>query len=60
MEANEAHEEAFIAWQCAQDLRAAYRAGDPAVDRRRAEKVLTSFHTCPIPEVTRMGRTLRR
>ena len=25
-----------------------------------AEKVLASFHTCPIPEVARLGRTLRR
>ncbi len=28
--------------------------------RARAEKILDSFHTCPIPEVARLGRTLRR
>ncbi|GMA25122.1 ISL3 family transposase [Luteimicrobium album] len=60
IEANEAHEEVFVAWQCAQDLRAAYRAADLAEGRKRAEKVLNSFHTCPIPEVARLGRTLRR
>ncbi|PJI85575.1 transposase [Luteimicrobium subarcticum] len=60
IEANEAHEEVFLAWQCAQDLRAAYRTSDLAEGRRRAEKVLATFHTCPIPEVARLGRTLRR
>jgi hypothetical protein len=28
--------------------------------RERATKILESFHTCPIPEVARLGRTLRR
>ena len=60
IEADEAHDEVFVAWQCAQDLRAAYRSKDLSEGRRRAEKVLTSFHTCPIPEVARLGRTLRR
>ncbi len=60
IEANDAHEEVFIAWQCAQYLRAAYRTSDLAEGRRLAEKVLASFHTCPIPEVARLGRTLRR
>lgn len=60
IEADEAHDEVFVAWQCAQDLRAAYRTTDLADGRRRAEKVLASFHKCPIPEVARLGRTLRR
>ncbi len=58
--ADEAHEEVYVAWRCAQDLRAAYRSKDATVGRGRAEKILTSFHTCPIPEVARLGRTLRR
>lgn len=58
--ANEAHLEVYVAWRCAQDLRAAYRATDTHQGRRLAEKVLASFHTCPIPEVARLGRTLRR
>lgn len=60
IEADEAHEEVFVAWQCAQQLRAAYRQHDLTEGRRMAEKVLTTFHTCPIPEVARLGRTLRR
>jgi transposase len=60
IQANEVHEVVLVAWQCTQDPRAAYRATDLAHGRRRAEKVLASFHTCPIPEVARLGRTLRR
>ena len=60
IEAQPAHEEVYVAWRCAQDLRAAYRTKDTAAGRRRAEKILNSFHTCPIPEVARLGRTLRR
>lgn len=57
---DEAHQEVFVAWQCAQQLRAAYKTRDTREGRRRAEKILASFHTCPIPEVARLGRTLRR
>ena len=60
IEKNEAHQEVYIAWRCAQDLRAAYRTADLVQGRQRAEKVLAGFHTCPIPEVARPGRTLRR
>lgn len=60
IEASPAHEEVFIAWRCAQDLRAAYRARDTTDGRRKAEKILEAFHTCPIPEIARLGRTLRR
>ncbi|GIG39546.1 ISL3 family transposase [Cellulomonas phragmiteti] len=60
IEADQAHEEVYVAWRCAQDLRAAYRSKDTARGRDRAEKILESFHTCPIPEVARLGRTLRR
>ena len=60
IEADQAHEEVYVAWRCAQDLRAAYRAKDAARGRDRAQKILESFHTCPIPEVARLGRTLRR
>lgn len=59
-EADPTHEEVFIAWQAAQELRAAYQAKDLIEGRRIAEKVLDSFHSCPIPEIARLGRTLRR
>ncbi|QTX06227.1 ISL3 family transposase [Agromyces archimandritae] len=60
IEAHPAHEEVFVAWQCAQQLRSAYHQKDLAEGRRIAEQVLESFHTCPIPEIARLGRTLRR
>lgn len=60
IEKDEAHQEVYIAWRCAQDLRAAYRTADLAQGKQRAEKILAAFHTCPIPEVARLGRTLRR
>lgn len=50
--------EVDLAWQCYQQLRSIYHA-IPAKGREIAIKVLDSFHTCPIPEVARLGRTLR-
>jgi transposase len=58
--ADERHDEVYIAWQAAQQLRAAYRAENLAEGRRIAEKVLASFPTCPIPEIRRLGRTLKQ
>ncbi|MFT3798952.1 ISL3 family transposase [Microbacterium sp.] len=58
--ADEAHVEVHVAWQAAQELRSAYHAKDLAEGRRIAQKVVDSFHTCPIPEIARLGRTLRR
>lgn len=60
IEADPAHDEVFVAWQCAQQLRSAYHHKDLTEGRRIAEKVIDSFHTCPIPEIARLGRTLRR
>jgi transposase len=57
--ADERHDEVYVAWQCAQQLRDAYRAENLAEGRRIAERVLASFPTCPIPEIKRLGRTLR-
>ncbi len=58
--ADERHDEVYIAWQCAQQLRAAYRAESLAEGRKIAEKVLASFPTCPIPEIKRLGKTLHQ
>lgn len=60
IEADQAHDEVLVAWQCAQQLRSAYHAKDLVEGRRIAQKVVDSFHTCPIPEIARLGRTLRR
>jgi transposase len=56
--ADERHDEVYIAWQAAQQLRDAYRADNLTQGRRIAEKILASFPTCPIPEIRRLGRTL--
>jgi transposase len=56
--AGDPQDEVNIAWQCYQQLRSIYHAV-PAKGRQIAQKILDSFHTCPIPEVARLGRTLR-
>jgi transposase len=60
IEANERHDEVYIAWQGAQQLRAVYHQRDPAEGRRIAKRIIASFPTCPIPEIARLGRTLRQ
>lgn len=60
IEADEAHQAVYLAWRCAQDLRAAYRCADLAAGRAMAERIVNVFHTCPVPEIARLGRTLRR
>jgi transposase len=51
--------EVTLAWQCYQKLRSAFTSSDLRRGRRIAVEVLTSFHTCPVPEIARLGRTLR-
>jgi len=58
--ADERHDEVHIAWQCAQQLRSAYQTAGTAEGRRIAEKLLTSLPTCPIPEIKRLGKTLKQ
>jgi transposase len=58
LNAGDPTEEVNITWQCYQQLRSIYHA-TPAKGRQIAIKLLDSFHTCPIPEVARLGRTLR-
>jgi transposase len=58
--ADPAHEEVSLAWQVAQRLRAAYAAENLAAGRRTAEQLLETLPSCPIPEVARLGRTLRQ
>lgn len=52
--------EVTLAWHCYQQLRSMYQAERPADGRAIAEKVIASFPDCPIPEVARLGRTLRQ
>ena len=58
LEAGDPDGEVNVAWQCYQQLRSIYhRSADQG--RRIAEQVIASFPTCPIPEVARLGRTLK-
>jgi transposase len=58
LDAGDPASEVNVASQCYQQLRSIYHA-TPATGRQIAIKVLDSFHTCPIPEAARLGRTLR-
>ncbi len=58
--AGDPQREVELAWSCYQRLRAVYSGTDTAKARRElAEQVIASFPSCPIPEVARLGRTLR-
>lgn len=58
--AREEHVEVEVAWQAAQQLRAAYKAAELPEGRKTAERILASFPACPIPEINRLGKTLLR
>lgn len=55
-----AHVEVEVAWHCAQQLREVFHTDNPVAGRRLATTIVDTFHTCPIPEVARLGRTLRQ
>ncbi len=48
-----------IAWQCYQQLRSIYHTASGSDGAAIAAKILAAFPSCPIPEVARLGRTLR-
>jgi transposase len=60
MTADERHLEVDLAWACAQQLRAAYHHPDPAEGKKIATAVVESFPSCPVPEIARLGRTLKQ
>jgi transposase len=53
-------DEVLVAWQCYQRVRAAYAADKPADGKAIAEHIVDTFATCPIREISRLGRTLRQ
>lgn len=59
LEAGDPDGEVAAAWWCAQRLREVYRAATPEQGRRRAAATLAALLSCPVPEVARLGRTLR-
>jgi transposase len=58
LDAGDPRAQVNLAWQCYQQLRSIYYAV-PTTGRQIAQKVPDSFPSCPIPEVARLGRTLR-
>jgi transposase len=57
---DERHVEVQVAWSCAQQVRSAYHQDSHTAGRAIAEKILDSFTSCPVPEVARLGRTLKQ
>jgi len=60
LERGDPHDEVFLAWQCVQQLRDAYTATNLHQGMRLALRLVRTLHTCPIPEIARLGRTLRQ
>ncbi len=59
LEAGDPNWEVTLAWSCYQRLRSAFQAKDLREGKKIALGILESFHSCPIPEIARLGRTLR-
>ena len=60
IDADEAHVEVLVAWLATQELRSVFRHRDVTKGRWIAEHVLDSFPLCAIPEIARLGRTLKQ
>jgi transposase len=60
LDADERHDEVTLAWHCAQQVRAVYHAPTPAAGRALAEQLTDMLPSCPVPEIARLGKTLRR
>lgn len=58
LEAGDPISEVAIAWHSYQKLRAVYHAR-PERGRELVTEILASFSTCPIPEIAKLGRSLR-
>jgi transposase len=59
LQAGDPHYEVTVAWRCYQRLRSAFTAESLAEGKKIALAVVESFPSCPIPEISRLGRTLR-
>ena len=58
--ADEAHISVEVAYRCAQQVRDVFHQATPAHGQRLAARLAQRLPTCPIPESTRLGRTLRK
>ena len=57
--ADEAHISVEVAYHCAQQARDVFHQATPAQGQRLATHLIERLPTCPIPEIARLGRTLR-
>ena len=58
--ADEAHISVEVAYHCAQQVRDVFHQATPAQGRRLATHLIERLPTCPIPDIARLGRTLRK
>jgi transposase len=58
--ADDRHLEVEVAYACAQAVREVYHQDSVHEGRRRAEHILPTLPGCPIPEVARLGKTLKQ
>ena len=58
--ADEAHISVEVAYHCAQQVRDVFHQDTPAQGQRLAAHLIESLPACPIPEIARLGRTLRK
>ena len=58
--ADEAHISVEVAYLLTQQVRDVFHQDTPAQGRRLAARLIESLPTCPIPEIARLGRTLRK
>ncbi len=54
------HDEVSPSWQCSQKLRSVYHSDTTTTGRRVAQEIIDTFPSCPIPEIARLGKTLKR
>ena len=58
--ADEAHISVEVAYRCAQQVRDVFHQDTPAQGQRLAARLIESLPACSIPEIARLGRTLRK
>ena len=58
--ADEAHISVEVAYRCVQHVRDVFHQNTPAQGRRLATHLVESLPMCPIPNIARLGRTLRK
>ena len=58
--ADEAHISVEVAYLLTQQVREVFHQATPAQGQRLAARLIESLPACPIPEIARLGRTLRK